>query len=343
MNKLKDLPRIRLTRSVFPIVLLIFSALFVTMLSSCSSAPLASTGKKIPVILDTDIGDDIDDMWSLVMMLNSPEFDVKLITVGVGDTLTKAKVVAKTLQIAGRTDIPIGIGPKIGDRICYYQDWVRDYQFSNYPGTVYQDGIKALIDTIMNAKRKPKLIAIGPLVNIAAALDIEPEIAKNCEYIGMQGSIYRGYNNSPEISPEHNVKLYTKETQKVFTADWPMIITPLDTCGIVRIEGDKYQKVLRSNKPLAKAIIECYRYWVKTINLEQFSLEDIDVKSTIMYDSVAVYLAARTELVKLERLGIRVDDQGYTRIDEKAKKMDCAVEWNDLDAFEDFLVERIIK
>jgi len=343
MRVLKFLLSAQFRVVILPIIFLGVLVLFLIYLNSCGLGNKAPSNEKIPVILDTDIGDDIDDMWSLVMLLNSPQFDVKLITVGVGDTLTKAKVVAKTLQIAGRTDIPIGIGPKVGDRICYFQDWVKDYQFSNYPGTVYKDGIKALIDTIMNSKRKPKLIAIGPLVNIAAALEREPAIAKKCEYIGMQGSIYRGYNNSPEISPEHNVRLYTKETQKVFTADWEMIITPLDTCGIVRIEGDKYKKVLNSNKPLAKAIIECYRYWVKTINLEQFSIKDIDVKSTIMYDSVAVYLAERTELVKMERLGIRVDDQGYTRIDKTAKKMNCAVEWNDLDAFEDFLVERIIK
>jgi len=66
--------------------------------------------KKIPVILDTDIGFDIDDLWALVMILKSPELDIKLITTDTGDTYYRAKLVAKTLEIANRTDIPIGVG-----------------------------------------------------------------------------------------------------------------------------------------------------------------------------------------------------------------------------------------
>ena len=339
MSSFSSFVRRRLTRLIFLVILVLFAGVF----SSCNSASKSTATKKVPVILDTDIGDDIDDMWSLVMILNSPQLDIKLITVGVGDTLTKAKVVAKTLEMAGRTDIPIGIGPKIGDRICYFQEWVKDYKFSDYEGTVYVDGVQALIDTIMNAKEKPKLIAIGPLVNISAALEREPAIAKKCDYIGMQGSIYKGYNNSPEISPEHNVRLYTKETRRVLSADWDIIITPLDTCGIIRLTGEKYKKILNSDKPMAKAIIQCYRYWMKTINLEQFPISDVEVQSTILYDTIAIYLASDTDFVKLERLGVRVDDEGYTRIDKSAKKMDCAVEWNDLDAFEDLIVERILR
>lgn len=68
-------------------------------------------GKKIPVILDTDIGGDIDDTWALGLLLKCPEFDVKLITTSTDNTPLKAKLVAKFLEIVGRTDIPIGIGP----------------------------------------------------------------------------------------------------------------------------------------------------------------------------------------------------------------------------------------
>ena len=63
-----------------------------------------------PVILDTDIGFDVDDVWALAFLLRCPELDIKLITTDTGDTHYSAKIVAKLLQIAGRTDIPIGIG-----------------------------------------------------------------------------------------------------------------------------------------------------------------------------------------------------------------------------------------
>jgi inosine-uridine nucleoside N-ribohydrolase len=66
--------------------------------------------RKIPVILDTDIGGDIDDTWALAMMLRCPELDIKLVVSDTGNTTYRAKIIAKILHIAGRTDIAVGIG-----------------------------------------------------------------------------------------------------------------------------------------------------------------------------------------------------------------------------------------
>ena len=171
---------------------------------------------KIPVILDTDICDDIDDTWALIMLLQSPEFDIKLITTSVGDTTARTKVVAKILQEAGRTDIPIGAGIAVGDmKRGHGQDgWVKDFDLSKYAGKIYPDGVQAMIDTIMRSKEPITLIAIGPLPNVAAALEREPNIAKKARFVGMFGSIRMGcekqkdsrltfihlYHNSHEIS-----------------------------------------------------------------------------------------------------------------------------------------------
>ena len=63
-----------------------------------------------PVVLNTDIGFDVDDVWALAFMLKCPELDIKLITTNTGDSEYSATLVGKMLEIAGRTDIPIGIG-----------------------------------------------------------------------------------------------------------------------------------------------------------------------------------------------------------------------------------------
>ena len=62
---------------------------------------------KIPVILDTDIGGDIDDTWALAMVLKSPELDLKLVVTDTGNTTYRACVTAKMLEVAGRTDVPV--------------------------------------------------------------------------------------------------------------------------------------------------------------------------------------------------------------------------------------------
>jgi inosine-uridine nucleoside N-ribohydrolase len=297
--------------------------------------------KKIPVILDTDIGTDIDDTWALAMLLKSPELDLKLVTTETGDTVYRAKLVVKMLEVAGRTDIPVGVGPVTADAPKTMEPWVTDYDLDRYPGKVYHDGVDTLIRTVMDSPEPVTIIAIGPVPTLAAALDREPRIAQNSRFVGMFGSVRKGYENSPEISSEYNVKAYVPECQKVFTAGWEMTITPLDTCGLVYLKGEKFKKVRDCGDPVIHALMENYAVWKQT----QFGQErpfDHLRESSCLYDTVAVYLAFSEKLLEMERLGIRVDDQGYTRIDPSAKKINCAMAWKDMDAYEDFLVARLI-
>jgi len=359
-----------LALSIKPISLIVLGilAMFLVTLTSCAlDKNPSSRSEKIPVIFDTDICDDIDDTWALSLLVQSPEFDVKLITTAVRNTPSKAKVVAKFLETVGRTDIPVGIGVRHNKASHRQQAWIKDYELSSYPGTIYEDGVQALIDTIMNSPKPIKVVAVGPLPNIAAALEREPRIAQKAEFVGMHGSIYRGYGGNPKPSAEYNVGAFVKESQKVFTAPWDMTITPLDTCGIVNLKGQKYQKVLKRNSPLTRALIENYRAWYrqgiinqnKDLSEAQVNKrveEKLNSSSTTLFDTVGIYLAmstplevdgllltGSTELVKMEKLGIKVTDDGYTRIDENAKVINCATEWKDLGAFEDFLVNRLTK
>jgi inosine-uridine nucleoside N-ribohydrolase len=303
------------------------------------SSSVGNNGK-IAVILDTDICDDIDDTWALAMLLQSPEFDVKLITTAIGDTTARTKVVAKILQTAGRTDIPIGTGVAIGDmKKGHRQDaWVKDFDLSKYPGKIYQDGVQAMIDTIMNSQEPITLIAIGPLPNVAAALEREPNIEKKARFVGMHGSIRWSFNSKSKPQQEYNVASFIKASQAVFTADWDMTITPLDTCGKVVLHGDKYKKVRDCNSPITKMIIENYRVWTKSGNMNE---SQVGSRSSTLFDTVAIYLAMKRDFVEMERLGIRVTNDGFTAIDGKGKKINCATNWKNLGAYEDFLVERL--
>ena len=102
----------------------------------------------VPVILDTDIGDDIDDTWALAMMLRSPYLDVRLFTGDAGKAVYRSKLIAKMLTIAGRTDVPVGLGiddmPEGGRA---QMPWIEDYNLDDYPGEICADGVDAMIRT----------------------------------------------------------------------------------------------------------------------------------------------------------------------------------------------------
>ena len=303
--------------------------------------------KKIPVILDTDIGGDIDDTWALAMLLNSPELDVRLIASCSGNTVYRAKLIAKLLEKAGRVDIPVGVGIKENRMETHEKGqgpWVADYDLGKYPGRVYDDAVKAMSEIILSSREPVTIISIGPSTNLAALLDGNKNIAPMCRYVGMLGSIKRGNfvindcSGGKAPKKEYNVICDIPAAQKVLLAPWKsMVITPLDTCGWIRLTGEKYGKILASRLPLAMAVIENYKMWNSVDKRFNDSSE-----SSVLFDTVAVHLAYSEKFLSMKEMGIRIADDGMMLEDPAANKMRVALEWSDLEGFEDYLVKRLL-
>lgn len=330
------------------ILLLTRCLLILTVVGTLVSVPASATAaepaqpvKRIPVILDTDIGDDIDDTWALGLLLGCPELDVKLVVGDYGRPQYRARLIAKLLQAWGRTDIPVGVGIEVAGvgGVESQGKWVGDYDLKSYPGTVHTDGVQALIDTILKSPEPVTLIAIGPLSNVAAALEREPKIAQRARFVGMHGSVRIGYGGSKNVAAEWNVKCDPRAAQRVLSAPWDVVITPLDTCGVLDLFGDQYAQVRDSASPVAKAIVDNYRVWAAV--RADLAPKQIEERSSTLFDCVAIYLALSHDFCQMEDLGIRVTDDGFTRLDPAAKQMKVATAWKDLNGFRKWMVARL--
>lgn len=296
----------------------------------------------IPVILDTDIGLDVDDVWALVFLLNCPEIDIRLITTATGDTRYRAALVAKLLETAGRTDIPIGIGLPLDDSPRTHSAWLGDYQLDDYRGTVHRDGIGAIGEVVAASPEPVTVIAIGPLPNLAAALDRFPELPDNSRFVGMHGSLRRGYLGADKPMREYNVKQHSLAAQHVFQSDWEITITPLDSCGTVLLEDERFARLQAAPGPLLQAALDNHSgFFAAVKDWPLFNTMDPTRQTSILYDTVAVYLAFANDWLEMEELPIVVTDQGKTLIDDQGKLCQCATGWRDADAFLDLLVERL--
>jgi len=122
-----------------------------------------------PVILDTDIGDDIDDTWALLMLLRMPELDLKLAVSDLGNARYRCRLLAKLLQLTGRTDVPVGLDLDPTDEPGQQSSWIGDYQLDDYPGIVQEDGVQAIIETIREPPQPVTFLRIGPVPNVAEA------------------------------------------------------------------------------------------------------------------------------------------------------------------------------
>src|SRR5690349_7631871 len=106
------------------------------------------------VILDTDIGGDIDDTWALAMLLGCPELDLRPVVSATGDTTYRAQLAAGILSAGGRDDIPVGIGVptaiRIGgsdhdsslEKFMPQAGFAREVDLDSYPGGVHRDGVQ---------------------------------------------------------------------------------------------------------------------------------------------------------------------------------------------------------
>ncbi len=301
---------------------------------------------KTHIILDTDIGGDIDDTWALAFLLASAEVSLDFIITWPRCAEYRARIVAKMLEIAGQDHIPIGLGdaptPKPSGNynpiMAYKQAaWLKDYRLDDYKGEIRKDGCAALIEYIMDAKEPVKLLCIGPLDNIAKALELKPEIAGKCDFVGLHGSVRLGYFGEPNPTGEYNVVASPKAAQAVFAAPWrSMTITPLDTCGFIYLDGPDYQKIRLGATPLAQAVSENYRFWnhPDAANWRQ--------RSSLICDVVGAYLAFDDAFLNLEELPITVTDTGHTVIDPTdGKLIKVATSWKDFETFKHMVATRI--
>ena len=131
----------------------------------------------IPIVIDTDVGADPDDALALILALASPEVDVRGVTIVSGDVRWRARIATRLLGMAGRSDIPVFLG----DGHSHEMSGAEGQGLLDLP----YDGPEATIQTtpavdwlLAESRRNPfHFVAIGPLTNVAAAIEEDREFA----------------------------------------------------------------------------------------------------------------------------------------------------------------------
>ncbi len=276
----------------------------------------------IPIILDTDIGTDIDDAWALALLLRSPEVELRLIVTSGGNPLYRAGIIAGMLLAAGRTDIPIGLGrgsqgPSAVESVPEFAGAVA---LEHYPGRIVADGIGEAVGIIGQSPLPVTLLAIAPLTNIREILRRCPEAAAKTDFIGMHGSFLQGQGERAEW----NILMDISAARSVLSTAWrSATIAPLDVCATAVISGMAYRDLLQSSDPLLRALFRQYELWHAFVH----SGWEWRERSSILYDVVAAWMVFSRESWHFRTHGIRVDDTGKTWPDDSAPPVSVAVRW----------------
>ena len=295
---------------------------------------------KIPVIIDTDVGSFLDDTIAIVFAALSEYLDVKLIVTCSNDVDARAKVTAKLLQLVGRDDIPIGMGIKNDNQtVQTLFPWAEDVNITTYKGMVYEDGIGKMAEIIASSPTPVNIIAIGPMINFPTLIQRYPDSVKNARIMAMAGSIYRGYSNSSIPSDEYNVRFCPYCFDVMLKAGWEITMTPLDTCGTVRLNVRELQQLFKVDGQqqvlgLASSLVYNCLYHAEPCNLA-------DDGTPILFDAVATLLTLPIagEYLEFKDLMLSVDSRGYTVVNEASgSPVKAALNWKDEDKFTAYLV-----
>jgi inosine-uridine nucleoside N-ribohydrolase len=285
-----------------------------------------SAGSPQLAILDTDIGDDIDDAFALALVLRSPEVKLLGITTAYGDTELRARLVDRYLEAVGLADIPVLAGKATPHNNVFTQAAYAE----RGPERKHKDGVQFLLDQIKAHPGEVTLIAIGPLVNVGEAIQRDPETFKKLKRVVMMGgSVYRGYGNGRPPEPEWNIKCDPEGAKALFASGVPIYMMPLDSTQVPLDQAER-DRLFSFGSPLTDQLTLLYHQWAALTK----------ATSPTLFDPVAAAYAVKPELCPAKPLRIEVDDTGMTKPVEGEPNANACVE-SDTKAFLEFLVGRI--
>lgn len=294
-----------------------------------ASLPLSPAPERAKVIIDTDIGDDVDDAFALALALESPELDVIGITTAWGDTHLRARLVERFLAETSRAGIPVAEGVVTKSKSPFTQArWAE----GGPPSSPHPGAVDFLLEQIGRHPGEVTLIAIGPLTNIGVAIEKNPITFHRLKRVVlMGGSIHRHYGDlgyAPDRGPEPEYNIFSDipAAQKLFSSGVPILMMPLDSTQL-KLDEVKRALLFSTGTRLANALAALYYQWGQL--------------TPTLFDAMAVAYAIQPQLCPVQPMHIQVDQQGYTRPTPGAPNASVCLN-SDSDQFFRFLLPRLL-
>ena len=285
------------------------------------------TAEPEKIIIDTDIGDDIDDAFAVALALRSPEVQILGVTTTFGDTETRARLADRLLSEAGRLEIPVAAGSPTPQKSTFTQ---RKYaEGGQSPPKTHQKAVDFILNQINRKPNQITLVCIGPLVNIGQLIDKDPAAFRKLKRIVMMGgSILRGYGDpyaaATPPEPEWNILNDIPAAQKLFASAVTIYMMPLDSTQL-KMDEVKRNFLFRQATPLTEALGALYYQWGQ--------------QTPTLYDPMTIAFIDDPALCPVEPMHIDVDAKGMTRAGPGAPNAQVCLE-SDSEAFFRFYLAR---
>ena len=250
------------------------------------------------VILDTDIGTDVDDALALAALMGSKEVDLIGITTVYGDVRLRSAIAMHLCSLVNR-EIPTFAGE--GKTISGREVWVSGSEGKNYENlTSFTPQITSAVDFLVNAVvSQPKsidVIAIGPLTNIARAIQTNLDFVEKVKRVWIMGGDFT------QSKVEHNFKCDIDAARIVLESNVPISILDLPSSQKTIIRMEEIEQI-RNAPALGALLYTEIMSWIQPRNQDW----------TIPHDPIAALTLLAPEFFESSPTGkAKIDSEGMS-------------------------------
>ena len=257
------------------------------------------------VILDTDIGTDVDDALALVVLLRSKEIDLIGITTVYGDARLRSKIAIHLCSLLNRT-IPTYVGedkPISGREVWMSGSEGKNFKDLDSSMPQSTSAVDFLIEAIVAQPQSIDVLAIGPLTNIARAIQINHDFEKKVKRVWIMGGDFS------QSKVEHNFKCDVDAARIVLESKIPISILDLPSSQKTIIRMEEIEQI--RNSPVFGALLYSeIMNWIQPRNQDW----------TIPHDPIAALSLVAPEFFETSPAGqARIDSEGKSFWNESPK------------------------
>ncbi len=219
------------------------------------------------ILLDTDMGTDVDDALCLALALASPEVELVAITTVSRDTALRARISKRLLELGGAAHVPVFAGAEspLGGGLFLWHG--REGEGILGEGEEPQIEAEPAADAIARLLREEEgleIVAVGPLTNLAQVLERAPELARRIGRLTIMGGHLReaAYAGHPlPAGADYNLCSDAAAACRVLQAQIPTRLVPMDVTVRTWLAPADLERIERTASPLAHALGRAIRIW----------------------------------------------------------------------------------
>jgi purine nucleosidase len=255
-----------------------------------------------PLLLDTDIGSDVDDLYALIMLLKSREIDLAGVTTVAGNTLLRAKIARYVCELFDKRSVPV----TAGESSPLSAPSAPPEEIAGFPGlaSVSIDESKCSAPEFLvhaTAKQPVEILAIAPLTNLAKAIRNSPAFVRNVRHIYlMGGAFWLPFS-------EHNIQVDPEAASIVFNSGVPITAIGLDVTLQVEITERDLRRLSRLPDGLGQLLDQQTRVWWQRLGRQRCHL----------HDPLAALVLTRRDVFEFETGTVKVRPTGQTWFEPK--------------------------